>query len=126
MLRLLVRVVCHQLPGALGRSPLAETFSRHSFGPEVQKLAAPWSARRKAVQTDANHFGGVWAGQCLVRAWVQACMVLRLEAEELTQYNEDLDADRKRDLLSALISGLDAALPFLHQVHTGLYVGQGM
>ena len=42
-------------------------------------------------------------------------MVLRLEAEELTQYNEDLDADRKRDLLSALVAGLDAALPFLHQ-----------
>ena len=43
-------------------------------------------------------------------------MVLRLEAEELTQYNEDLDAERKRDLLSALMAGLDAALPFLHQV----------
>ena len=47
---------------------------------------------------------------------VQACMVLRLEAEEVTQYNDDLDAERKRELLSALLASLDATLAFLCQV----------
>ena len=43
-------------------------------------------------------------------------MVLRLEAEEVTQYTDDLDADQKRNLLSALLSSLDLVLPFLHRV----------
>jgi hypothetical protein len=47
---------------------------------------------------------------------LQVCMVLRLEAEELTQYTDDLDADQKRDLLAALLHSLDAVLPFLRQV----------
>lgn len=43
-------------------------------------------------------------------------MVLRLEAEELTQYTDDLDADQKRDLLAALLHSLDSVLPFLQKV----------
>lgn len=47
-------------------------------------------------------------------------MVLRLEAEELTQYTDDLDADQKRDLLAALLHSLDSVLPFLQKVCTCL------
>ncbi|BDA43725.1 Exportin-5 [Coccomyxa sp. Obi] len=43
------------------------------------------------------------------------CMVLRLEAEELTQYTDDLDADQKRELLAALLHSLDSVLPFLQK-----------
>ena len=42
-------------------------------------------------------------------------MVLRLEAEELTQYTDDLDADQKRELLAALLHSLDSVLPFLQK-----------
>jgi hypothetical protein len=49
----------------------------------------------------------------------QVCMVLRLEAEELTQYTDDLDADQKRELLAALLHSLDAVLPFLQKVQSG-------
>jgi hypothetical protein len=45
----------------------------------------------------------------------QACMVLRLEAEEVTQYGDDLDAECKRELLSALLASLDAVLAFLRK-----------
>ena len=44
------------------------------------------------------------------------CMVLRLEAEEVTQYGDDLDAERKRELLSVLLASLDAVLAFLRKV----------
>lgn len=47
-------------------------------------------------------------------------MVLRLEAEELTQYTDDLDADQKRELLGALLHSLDAVLPFLQKVRSCL------
>ena len=39
-------------------------------------------------------------------------MVLRLEAEELTQYTEDLDAEAKRELLAAMLQSVDAVLVF--------------
>ena len=47
---------------------------------------------------------------------LQACMVLRLEAEELTQYNEDLDADVKRDMLASMLHSVDAVLLFFRTV----------
>lgn len=43
-------------------------------------------------------------------------MVLRLEAEELTQYTDDLDADAKRDLLASMLHSVDAVLQFFHGV----------
>jgi hypothetical protein len=43
-------------------------------------------------------------------------MVLRLEAEELTQYTDDLDSDQKRELLGALLHSLESVLPFLQKV----------
>ena len=43
-------------------------------------------------------------------------MVLRLEAEELTQYNEDLDADVKRDMLASMLHSVDAVLLFFRTV----------
>ena len=43
---------------------------------------------------------------------MQACMVLRLEAEELTQYTDDLDAEAKRELLAAMLQSVDAVLVF--------------
>lgn len=52
-------------------------------------------------------------------------MVLRLEAEELTQYTDDLDADQKRELLAALLHSLDSVLPFLQKAsppHCGYHV----
>ena len=52
-----------------------------------------------------------WAG-CIL----QACMVLRLEAEEVTQYTDDLDADAKRDLLAALLQSVDEVLLFFRTV----------
>ena len=47
---------------------------------------------------------------------VQACMVLRLEAEELTQYTDDLDADAKRELLGAMLHSVEAVLLFFRTV----------
>jgi hypothetical protein len=47
---------------------------------------------------------------------VQACMVLRLEAEELTQYTDDLDADAKRELLGAMLHSVEAVLLFIRTV----------
>ena len=56
--------------------------------------------------------------QCEQRAdsILQACMVLRLEAEEVTQYADDLDADAKRDLLAALLQSVDEVLLFFRRV----------
>ncbi len=47
---------------------------------------------------------------------MQACMVLRLEAEELTQYTDDLDADAKRELLGAMLHSVEAVLLFFRTV----------
>ncbi len=47
---------------------------------------------------------------------LQACMVLRLEAEEVTQYTDDLDADAKRDLLACLLQSVDEVLMFFRTV----------
>ena len=47
---------------------------------------------------------------------MQACMVLRLEAEELTQYTDDLDADAKRELLGAMLHSVEAVLLFIRTV----------
>ena len=43
-------------------------------------------------------------------------MVLRLEAEEVTQYTDDLDADAKRDLLACLLHSVDEVLLFFRTV----------
>ena len=43
-------------------------------------------------------------------------MVLRLEAEELTQYTDDLDAEAKRELLAAMLQSVDAVLIFFRGV----------
>ena len=43
-------------------------------------------------------------------------MVLRLEAEELTQYTDDLDAEAKRELLAAMLQSVDAVLVFFRGV----------
>ena len=43
-------------------------------------------------------------------------MVLRLEAEELTQYTDDLDADAKRELLGAMLHSVEAVLLFFRTV----------
>ena len=43
-------------------------------------------------------------------------MVLRLEAEELTQYTDDLDAEAKRELLAAMLQSVDAVLVFFRAV----------
>ena len=43
-------------------------------------------------------------------------MVLRLEAEEVTQYTDDLDADAKRDLLACLLHTVDEVLLFFRTV----------
>lgn len=43
-------------------------------------------------------------------------MVLRLEAEELTQYTDDLDADAKRELLGAMLHSVEAVLLFIRTV----------
>ena len=43
-------------------------------------------------------------------------MVLRLEAEELTQYTDDLDAEAKREVLAAMLQSVDAVLVFFRGV----------
>ena len=43
-------------------------------------------------------------------------MVLRLEAEEVTQYTDDLDAEAKRDLLACLLHSVDEVLLFFRTV----------
>ena len=43
-------------------------------------------------------------------------MVLRLEAEELTQYTDDLDTEAKRELLAAMLQSVDAVLVFFRGV----------
>ncbi len=56
---------------------------------------------------------------CCEERWdccLQACMVLRLEAEEVTQYTDDLDADAKRDLLACLLHSVDEVLLFFRTV----------
>lgn len=47
-------------------------------------------------------------------------MVLRLEAEEVTQYSDDLDADAKRDLLACLLQSVDDVLLFFRTVSSVL------
>ena len=47
-------------------------------------------------------------------------MVLRLEAEEVTQYSDDLDADAKRDLLACLLHSVDEVLLFFRTVSSAL------
>ena len=46
---------------------------------------------------------------------LQVCIVLRMMAEEVTQYRDDLEADNKRQLLSALTACVPQVLPFLEQ-----------
>ena len=52
---------------------------------------------------------------------MQACMVLKGVAEEVTQYGDDLDAEAKRGLVTALMQCLDTALPFLQHVLASNY-----
>lgn len=50
---------------------------------------------------------------------VQVCIVMRMMAEEVTQYRDDLEADSKRHLLSALTACVPQVLPFLEQSMEG-------
>ena len=43
----------------------------------------------------------------------QVCMVLRFEAEEVTQSAEAIEEEPRRALLGGLVGSLDAVLPFL-------------
>ena len=52
-------------------------------------------------------------------------MVLRMMAEEVTQYRDDLEADNKRNLLSALTGIVPRVLPFLETSMEG-HFGQAM
>lgn len=45
--------------------------------------------------------------------------MLRMMAEEVTQYRDDLEADNKRQLLSALTACVPQVLPFLEQSMEG-------
>ena len=56
---------------------------------------------------------------------MQVCIVLRMMAEEVTQYRDDLEADNKRQLLSALTACVPQVLPFLEQSMEG-HFGQAM
>lgn len=52
-------------------------------------------------------------------------MVLRLVAEEVTQYSEDLESEAKRRLLASLQGGLAVVLPFMEsalETHFGAAV----
>lgn len=53
------------------------------------------------------------------------CIVLRMMAEEVTQYRDDLEADNKRQLLSALTACVPQVLPFLEQSMEG-HFGQAV
>ncbi|KAL3150212.1 hypothetical protein ABBQ32_000071 [Trebouxia sp. C0010 RCD-2024] len=53
------------------------------------------------------------------------CIVLRMMAEEVTQYRDDLEADNKRQLLSALTACVPQVLPFLEQSMEG-HFGQAL
>lgn len=56
---------------------------------------------------------------------LQVCIVLRMMAEEVTQYRDDLEADNKRQLLSALTACVPQVLPFLEQNMEG-HFGQAV
>lgn len=53
------------------------------------------------------------------------CIVLRMLAEEVTQYRDDLEADNKRNLLSALTACVPRILPFLEARMEG-HFGQAL
>ena len=46
-------------------------------------------------------------------AAAQVCMVLRFEAEEVTQSAEAIEEEPRRALLGGLVGSLDVVLPFL-------------
>lgn len=83
------------------------TFSITAGGPCPQELSTP---------TVASGF---------VSLSVQVCIVLRMMAEEVTQYRDDLEADNKRQLLSALTACVPQVLPFLEQSMEG-HFGQAV
>lgn len=56
---------------------------------------------------------------------IQVCIVLRMMAEEVTQYRDDLEADNKRQLLSALTACVPQVLPFLESSMEG-HFGQAL
>ena len=56
---------------------------------------------------------------------MQVCIVLRMLAEEVTQYRDDLEADNKRNLLSALTACVPRILPFLEASMEG-HFGQAL
>lgn len=53
------------------------------------------------------------------------CIVLRMMAEEVTQYRDDMEADNKRHLLSALTACVPQVLPFLETSMEG-HFGQAL
>ena len=75
-------------------------------------------------------FGDILHSTCttsisVVYLSLQVCIVLRMMAEEVTQYRDDLEADNKRQLLSALTACVPQVLPFLEQSMEG-HFGQAM
>lgn len=67
-------------------------------------------------------YGGVLHSTCTTSVAclsLQVCIVLRMMAEEVTQYRDDLEADNKRQLLSALTACVPQVLPFLEQSMEG-------
>ena len=56
---------------------------------------------------------------------MQVCIVLRMMAEEVTQYRDDMEAESKRHLLSALTACVPKVLPFLETSMEG-HFGQAL
>ena len=84
-----------------------------------------WKDACKALHACVNTLHNAGATSISTCLSLQVCIVLRMMAEEVTQYRDDLEADNKRQLLSALTACVPQVLPFLEQSMEG-HFGQAV